>query len=306
MKLLSWLLLGLAPLFADGSNQQDSPLWGQARLLNIDTYTDGFAPLWVNLQGGHYFAYALVILVLAVVVAFALHYLVIGPKHFDHHGKKIYAFNAFIRAMHALAAISWIILVPTGAIMMWGESFGGGAFVRFAKNAHGIATIIFCIAVLPLLFSWLKSMLPAIYDIKWMLIVGGYLSKKKRPVPAGKFNAGQKSWFWIAFLGGLVMIITGAAMYFMDFNGGDIFGISQIELLRISAIIHNALGIVCAVFLLVHIYMACFAIAGAIHSMIHGYKEEEEVFILHHEWYKELRKKGKIERSKYEEQYKAQ
>ena len=55
--------------------------------------------------------------------------------------------------------------------MMWGESFGGGAFVRFAKNAHGIATIIFCIAVLPLLFSWLKRMLPAIYDIKWMLIV---------------------------------------------------------------------------------------------------------------------------------------
>lgn len=208
--------------------------------------------------------------------------------------------------MHALAAISWIILVPTGAIMMWGESFGGGAFVRFAKNAHGIATIIFCIAVLPLLFSWLKRMLPAIYDIKWMLIVGGYLSKKKRPVPAGKFNAGQKSWFWIAFLGGLVMIITGAAMYFMDFNGGDIFGISQIELLRISAIIHNALGIVCAVFLLVHIYMACFAISGAIGSMINGYKEEEEVFILHHEWYKELRKKGKIERSKYEEQYKAQ
>ena len=73
MKLLSWLLLGLAPLFADGSNQQNSPLWGQARLLNIDTYTDGLAPLWVYLQGGHYFAYALVILVLAVVVAFALH-----------------------------------------------------------------------------------------------------------------------------------------------------------------------------------------------------------------------------------------
>ena len=102
------------------------------------------------------------------------------------------------------------------------------------------------------------------------------------------------------------MIITGAAMYFLDFNGGDIFGISQIELLRISAIIHNALGIVCAVFLLVHIYMACFAISGAIGSMLSGYKEEEEVFILHHEWYKELRKKGKRERSKYEEQYKAQ
>ncbi|MDY3246707.1 hypothetical protein [Campylobacter sp.] len=36
MKLLSWLLLGLAALFADGSKQQNSPLFfdRQARLLS--------------------------------------------------------------------------------------------------------------------------------------------------------------------------------------------------------------------------------------------------------------------------------
>ena len=295
-------LFGLA--LADGANQQNSPIWGVARILNIDFYEQGLAPLWLKLQGGHYFAYALALLVLAVIVAFALHYLIIGPKHFDHHGYKVYAFDKFIRLMHALAAISWIILVPTGAIMMWGESFGGGAFVRFCKNAHGIATIIFAISVLPLACYWLKRMLPAFYDIKWMLIVGGYLSKNKRAIPAGKFNAGQKAWFWIAIPGGLVMIITGAAMYFMDFDGGSLLNVSQIEFLRGSAIVHNALGIVCAVFLLVHIYMAAVAIAGAIGSMIHGYKEEEEVYTLHHYWYKELRKKGKIERSKYEDVYK--
>ena len=32
--------------------------------------------------------------------------------------------------------------------------------------------------------------------------------------------------------------------------------------------------------------------------------KEEEVYTLHHYWYKELRKKGKIERSKYEDVYK--
>ena len=39
-----------------------------------------------------------------------------------------------------------------------------------------------------------------------------------------------------------------------------------------------------------------------IHSEL-DYKEEEEIYILHHHWYKELRKKGKIERSKYEDTY---
>jgi len=40
--------------------------------------------------------------------------------------------------------------------------------------------------------------------------------------------------------------------------------------------------------------MAVFAIKGAIHSIITGYKEEEEVEYLHSSWYKKLKKQGKI------------
>lgn len=43
--------------------------------------------------------------------------------------------------------------------------------------------------------------------------------------------------------------------------------------------------------------MAVFAIKGSIHSMISGYKEEEEVYILHSYWYKELSNKKQIEPS---------
>lgn len=139
-----------------------------------------------------------------------------------------------------------------------------------------------------------------------MFIVGGYLSKNKRPIPAGKFNAGQKAWFWVATGGGFVMILTGASMFFLDYNIPalrEIMGISQIEILRLSATIHNILGAICAVFLLVHIYMAVFAIKGSIHSIITGYKEEEEVYILHHYWYQELVKKGKIQKSEFENKY---
>ncbi|MBR6952549.1 MAG: formate dehydrogenase subunit gamma, partial [Campylobacter sp.] len=46
-----------------------------------------------------------------------------------------------------------------------------------------------------------------------------------------------------------------------------------------------------------------FAIKGAIHSMISGYKEEEEVYVLHHYWYRELLDKKKIEKSEFEEKY---
>ncbi|MDA3045112.1 MULTISPECIES: formate dehydrogenase subunit gamma [unclassified Campylobacter] len=283
-------------------------VWGKARLENINLYEDGLAPLFVQLQSSGFFAWLALGASLAVILSFLGHYLIVGAKHFDHHaGKPVLAFTLFERCFHFVAASSWAILVPTGLIMMFGESFGGGSFVRFCKNAHGIATIAFAIAVIPMFVLWFWRMLPRFYDIKWMIIMGGYLSKTKRAIPAGKFNAGQKAWFWIATVGGMVMIATGASMYFLDYSApavnSALGGMSQIEVLRASVIAHNLLGAVCAVFLCVHIYMTVFAISGAIHSMIDGHKPEEEVYVLHHYWYRELLDKGSVSKSQFEEKY---
>lgn len=277
-----------------GTNQYDSAIWAAGRVENITSWSE-LGGLFTSLQGAKVFAYGVAGALVAVAIAFLLHYLVIGPKRFSHDGNKILAFSLLERVAHFVAAISWIILVPTGIIMLFGADLGGGAPIRLAKNAHGIATVIFAISLPPLLVIWFWRMLPRFYDLRWLLMVGGYLSKQKREIPAGKFNAGQKMWYYVAFFGGLVMIATGAAMYFLDFAyPAKYFGLAQIDLLRLSAIIHSTLGVLCAVFFAVHIYMAAIAIKGAIHSMITGYKEEEEVYYLHHYWYEELVEKGKI------------
>lgn len=293
-----YVVLSPALLFANYNADrmlQDTQIWDINRINNIANYAQ-FGALWTKLQGEYIATIALISLI-CVLAAFALHYMLIGPKQFKHNGKKIFAFSLFERIFHFTAALSWVILVPTGLIMMFGAFFGGGTFVRVCKNLHAFGCVLFFIAIFPMLFCWIKRMLPASYDIKWMMIVGGYLSKVKKPVPAGKFNFGQKAWYYIAVFGGFVMIVTGGFMYFLDFNSTAIqglFGLSQIELLRLCAIIHNFLGILCAVFFCVHIYMAVFAIKGSIHSMLTGYKEEEEVYILHSYWYKELAKKKQI------------
>lgn len=271
-----------------------SDLTTSGRVENITNYKLGH--LWTLLASTYITPLALIVLI-AVLAAFSLHYMVIGPKSFSHEGKKIYAFSLFERSFHFIAAISWIILVPTGLIIMNGHFFGGGVFVRACKNLHGIATILFFISIIPMFFCWIRRMLPAGYDIKWLMIVGGYLSKVKKPVPAGKFNFGQKMWYYVAVFGGAVMIITGAFMFFLDFQSDFLqstFGLTHINILRLSAITHNILGILCATMFFVHLYMAVFAIKGSIHSMITGYKEEEEVYILHSYWYKELTRDKKI------------
>lgn len=306
---LLFLSSSTANLFANNfidNIQHNSQIWGSGRIENINSYYDGFGPIFTYLQGNNYFAMLAAIAIIIVILAFIGHYAIAGPKTFSHRYGKVYAFNIFERIIHLIAAISWVILVPTGIIIMFGETFGGGFFVRLCKNLHGLATIGFSISIIPMFLFWFTRMLPSVYDLKWMMIIGGYLSKKKSPIPAGKFNAGQKAWFWVAMLGGFLMILTGSAMYFLDFNLPvlrETLGMSQIEILRLSAIVHNILGVVCAVFLLVHIYMAVFAVKGSIHAIITGYKEEEEVYILHNYWYQELLKKGKIKRSILENQY---
>lgn len=269
------------------------PIYGQALIENISTYNK-VGELFTDLQH-KYFTIGFLIVALGVPLVFVIHYLIIGPKKFSHDGKKIYVFSLFKRIIHWIAAISFVVIVPTGFIMAFGDFFGGGAFVRISKELHAISTIFVIISVIPMTLFWLKEMLPTSDDIKWLMIVGGYLSKEKKPIPAGKFNAGQKMWFWLCTFGGMIMVITGGIMYFQDFKFEFLDGIiSQINLLRGSAIVHNILGMLVAALFMVHIYMSIFAIKGAIQSMISGYKEEEEIEILHSTYYKELKEKNEI------------
>ena len=291
------LVLGLAVI---GAYAVESQIWGQMRVLNIFGYGQEeslkLGPLFTMLQKEYFVKIFLAILVL-VPAAFLTHYKIIGPKVFPHDGKKIQAFSLYNRIIHQVAAVSFIVIVPTGFVIVFGDFFGGGMFVRACKNLHGIFTIPFAIVVIPMFLMWLKEAIFNFDDVKWMMIVGGYLSKEKKPIPAGKFNAGQKMWYWIATLGGMVMVITGAVMFFMDFNIDmvkSMTGLSQIDLLRVMAILHNVVGFLVVALFITHVYMSMFAIKGAVHSILDGHMEEEEVRILHSSWYRKLKEQGKV------------
>lgn len=277
----------------------DSAIWGKELVPNILNYDkEGSLHLgqYFTLLQSSYFKLVFFGVLIGVPALFFVHYMIIGPMIFSHDRKKIYVFTIFNRIIHTIAAIAFMLLIPTGLIIMFGAILGGGELVRVAKEIHAISTLLFIISIVPMFTMWVRWMFVHWDDFKWLMIVGGYLNKNKKPVPAGKFNAGQKLWFWLATLGGVVMIATGAAMYFQDFRLEILvgLGISQIDFLRGSAIIHNVLGMAVLALFMTHVYMSVFAIKGAIHSIITGYKEEEEVEVLHSTFYKKLKKQNKI------------
>ena len=207
-----------------------------------------------------------------IPAVFLLHFMIIGAKKFSHDGPEILFFGLFTRFVHWVGAISFTLLVITGLLIIFGAFFGGGAPIRLARHVHIISAMVFAVDAVFMFLIWVKDMFPAPYDILWIFILGGYLSKKKKPVPAGKFNAGQKSWFWLATAGGGVMAYTGYIIWGM---GADL------DTVRLYAIIHNVLGMALVALFLTHVYMSLFAIKGSLESMITGYKPKEEVDILH-------------------------
>jgi len=230
-----------------------------------------YGELFTYLQG-EWFWKAFLAVITAVPAVFLLHYLIIGAKHFDHDGEQIPFFSLYARIVHFVAAVSFSLLVITGLMIIFGSFLGGGVLIRTARYIHLISAMVFAVPGLLMFVLWFKDMLPQLHDIKWMFILGGYLSKVKKPVPAGKFNAGQKMYFWFATVGGGIMAYTGYIIWG--------FGAS-LDTVRIFTMVHNVLGVGIVAFYLTHCYMSVFAIAGSLESMKTGYKPKEEVDILH-------------------------
>ena len=274
--ILFWAMAGLAIAQSQGqllTGFGQEPITASYQQMNA-MFTgewQQYGQLFTNLQQ-NLFPRLFLLVITIVPVLFFLHYIAIGPISFSHEGPQVYCYNLFVRIIHWCAAISFSLLVVTGLFIIFGSLIGSGALGLIARNVHLLSAVVFSGSAVFMFLLWMKDMLPALYDIKWMIIMGGYLSKEQKPVPAGKFNAGQKMWFWLATLGGGIMAVTG---YFLYCLKGDI------NTLRLSVIIHNFLGAAMVAMFLIHLYMSIAAIKGSLKSMITGYKAETELKILH-------------------------
>ncbi len=229
---------------------------------------------------------------LFIVVVLFLHHLFFGSLKFSHEGNRIYFFSKFKRIIHQLAGISFVLLVPSGIIVLFRHQIGKGLLTSVADIIHSYSTILFIIAILPMFFMWVKKMLPSLHDFSWFAKFGGYLSKEKQIIYADKFNAGQKIWFWVSSIGGLFMIVTGGLIFFRHSDLSWLIGTSMSprEFGHFLGFLHIIGAIVITGFLIIHLYMSLVAIKGSIYSIISGFKSEEEVKYMHNKYYQDFKK----------------
>jgi formate dehydrogenase subunit gamma len=231
----------------------------------------------------------------AVLAVIGVFYWLKGPVkvHGQPTGRLIQRFTPFERYAHWVVGISFVILGVTGLIILLGKYvllpvIGYTLFAwltSLSKNLHNFVGPIFVLSLVVFILTYLKDNLPKSYDLGWFASAGGMFGGKH--VASGKFNAGEKTWFWVGVVVlSLIVSITGLILNFPNFD--------QVRSVMIQAnILHAIAGIAVMILAVGHIYMGTIGVEGAYGSMRYGYVDEAWAKEHHQLWYEDV-KSGKV------------
>jgi formate dehydrogenase subunit gamma len=184
-------------------------------------------------------------------------------------GRTLLRFDVLERILHWMTAVSFIILALSGLNITFGKPLilplvGPETFTNISiafKYAHNYLSFPFTLGIVGMLYFWLKDNIPNELDVKWLKEGGGIVGDKHPP--ARRFNAGQKSVYWIVVLGGAIMAISGYILMF-PFYGTNIAGMQWAQ------IFHGVVAVLFIAAILGHIYIGTLGMEGAFEAMGSG------------------------------------
>jgi formate dehydrogenase subunit gamma len=240
-------------------------------------------------------------LLVVAVIAMGVVYKLVGKIRVkgEKTGLVIQRFTPFERMLHWTVALSFLALMISGLVMLFGRYFAlpvfGHTFFGWlayaCKNVHNFIGPLFTVSSLVMGIVFLKDNLPRLVDLKWLASFGGLLKKGNSHVSSGRFNAGEKLWFWGGMiLLGLVMSASGFVLDMLVPNLQYTRGNMQV-----AHVIHLVAGALIMVASLGHIYMGTIGMEGAYDAMRHGYVDDTWAKEHHDLWYEDV-VSGKVPR----------
>ncbi len=231
-------------------------------------------------------------LVILVLAAMAALYFWKGPVrlHEGLSGRKILRFTLNERVIHWSVAISFCILGLSGLIMLFGKYvvlpvIGYTLFAwltALGKNLHNFVAPFFIVSVLAMIVVYIRDNFPRLYDLKWFAKAWAFFLKSEE-VPSGRFNGGEKAWFWLGVLGlSVVVSWSGVILLFPNFD-------QTRALMQDAWIWHASAALLYIAAALGHIYMGTIGVEHTYENMRHGYADENWAKEHHRYWYDEVK-----------------
>ena len=231
-------------------------------------------------------------LVIVVLLILAALYFAFGPVklHDRPSGRLIHRFSALEQIAHWSTAISFVVLGISGLVMMFGKYLllpiiGYTLFAwltALCKNLHNFVGPFFIVSVLIFIFLFIRDNLPRAYDFKWFAKSWAYVTGKEH-VASGRFNAGEKVWFWGGVIGlSIVVAWSGVILLFPNFDQSR-------AVMQDAWIWHAGAALIYIALSLGHIYLGTLGVEGAYQAMRTGYVDEVWAKEHHEIWYNEVK-----------------
>ena len=242
---------------------------------------------WIIPYGGALF--------LVFLGALAILYFARGPiGHTDSDAgvARIERFTPFERSAHWANAIAFVILAVSGLVMAFGKFFllpvlglslfGWLSYVL--KNLHNFAGPVFAVSLVIIVLTFIRDNLPQRGDLRWLMRMGGTLSKNGQELPSHRFNAGEKVIFWIGTLL-LGFIAVGSGLVMDHLIPGLLY---ERGTMQVAHMIHAVAAVLMMCLLAIHIYLGTVGVRGAYRAMRNGTVGDEWAREHHAYWYDDI------------------
>ncbi len=261
----------------------------QARFFGQERFSTA-GEAWRQYRNGPVTVYGGWLIVVVCLVVAAI-YFAMGPitLHDKPSGRLIERFSAAERWAHWVMGISFVVLAITGLIILFGKHvllpvIGYTLFAwlsALAKNLHNFVAPLFAVSLLVFIVMYLKDNMPQGHDFAWFGKAIGFF--RGEHVPSGRFNGGEKAWFWVGVVAlCLVVTVSGAILLFPNFE--------QLRATMQQAhVVHALAALLVIAFAIGHIYMGTVGVEGAYQSMRTGYVDEIWAKEHHQYWYDDVR-----------------
>lgn len=211
---------------------------------------------------------------------------VASSTHIDRRGA-ILRYTLGERIHHWLAAISYIYCLISG-LAFWSPYsswlavlVGGGATARFWHPWFGL---FFFVSVMWMYKMWRGDMVITDVDLRWKASIEHYIRNEDEELPpVGRFNYGQKLFFWLMFYGIILLLISGVGLWFVESIPW-----SWRWLRYLCVTVHVAAALATIGGFIIHVYMGTAMVRGGFTSIIRGEVSPAWAKTHHRLWYEKM------------------
>jgi len=211
-----------------------------------------------------------------------------APRSVAAHSQELiprYSFGE--RVNHWIGALSYAYVLITG-LGFWSPYLyflvavvGGGTTARFW---HPWLGLVFSVSLLRTFTEWHSDMKVDDSDRAWAKAIPYYIENQDDRLPAvGRFNYGQKLFFWGIFYSTILLLLSGVVLWYTERVAWSL------RFLRYAAVlVHASFALITIGLFLIHVYMSTIMEEGSFGSMIHGSVTRAWAWTFHRTWYEQI------------------